>query len=557
MHFMNVTSCLGFNSETLELKSSFTKANGWFQWALREKLSETSSADIRALFQKEEDFEGKWGNQILSCIKEETLLELAGITKEELEGLKKKELSLRDKALESVLQRQVQGIVKEMGSEMLYFFDHTISLMIDFVGLQETTAREYDGQYTRSSMEAKFRLETLLAVILIPSTIFGFYMTSVGVASTAFLLTALTILSALSFILVYNRFLKPCPRDCMGLDNLNQRAKRGTDEPTFVREDILRRIETAFESGMGVLLVGKTGVGKTSLVRSLAESIEKGKCSEKLKDKQIFSCNANSFGCSYSRDGVSLNVIRDRFDRYKDEVIFFFDEIHAAFNTEGNKEKNASHDLKTFFDHFRSSIVATTDKEFKKIEDQAAFLRRFVRIDLQELQEEEIKASLYQLLHRKNKELLVDSEAIDTVIERAGKKVNASQTLLREAISKATYLSFDDLERELQELRVEKENADNAYLHHGEKKEGPSQLEAKEKELAVKKRKLEQIRKIEAVYVRVWNNSYKLADKGNRQWLENKALLKLLQDVILERKEALGLPPLLTKELIDSLVEKK
>ncbi len=549
---MNVFNCLYFkNNNQLDLKSSFLKSSEWFQWNLREQLSETPSADIKRIFRNETDFEGNWGKQILSCIKEETLLELAGIKKEQLNEYMATELTLRDNALESVMQRRAQSIVREICSHLPYFFDHMISILIDFVGLQEAMSNEYT-HYTRSAQEAKFRFERILAVILVPSTVFGFYMASVGVASFALLLTILTVLSAIISIIGYNRFLKPCPRQCPGLDNLNQLAKRGTEEPTFVREDALRRIETAFESGKGVLLVGESGVGKTSLVRSLAERIEKGECSEKIKKKQVFSCNANSINSYFGSDYVSLKEIKTRFDRYEDEVILFFDEIHAAFNL-NESGKDASNDLKTFFDRFRSIIIATTDTEFKKLEGQTAFLRRFQRIDLSELKEEDIKVSLYQLLHRKNKELLIESEAIDAIIKKANGKINKSQNLLREAVSKATYLTFEALESEIQQLQVQKKNAEHAYMHHGEKREIPSQLEVKEKELADKKNQLEKIRKIEAVYVRVWNDSYRLADKAKRQWLENKALLKLLQGVIQERKINLGLPPMLTKELIDTL----
>ncbi len=539
---------------SFDSKEPFLRARGWFQSALREQAKEVPAENIKNIFKKEDDFEGAWGKEVLSLLKEETLLDLAGISQNELSTLQTKDLSLRDRALDSVMQRKMRGVFNEMQSDFVYMVDNIITLLVETIGLQDIAGNELEQVYGRDSGSAKYHFETVLAMLLIPSTVFTYFVGKVKTPALAILLTTATVLGAISLMLFYVRFLKLCPKKCPGLDNMNEIAKRERQDPVFERRDLLEKIEAALVSGQGVLLVSKPGVGKSSLVKSLVERIERGRSSQSLCGKQIFSCNAGSFDKHNHEDSTSFNIIKSVFGRHEDQVIFFFDEIHAAFHG----DRNPSDEIKTFVDRFHSTIVATTNDGLDKFSEDKAFMRRFVRIDVNELSESELKASLYQLLRHKNRELGCDEEAMETVLTKAKEakgtsKVHAAHNTLREAIFKATHLTFDDLEREVQKLTVEQENADNGYLHHGANTEGPNELKAKNEELTQKKRQLETIRKIEKVYADVWSNSFKLADKTPRQWLENRALLNLLQKILEERKQLLGLPPKITKDLVESL----
>lgn len=130
-----------------------------------------------------------------------------------------------------------------------------------------------------------------------------------------------------------------------------------------------------------VLILGESGVGKTSIVEYLAYKIANGTCSHYLNNKVIFNLNLTSLvsGAKYRGDfEAKLQAV---IEEAKDEnVILFIDEIHTlvgAGDAEGSLD--ASNILKPYLSNGQITIIgATTNQEYrKKIFQDKALSRRF------------------------------------------------------------------------------------------------------------------------------------------------------------------------------------
>ncbi len=179
------------------------------------------------------------------------------------------------------------------------------------------------------------------------------------------------------------------------LDNfsrdLTQLAAEGDIDPIIGRDKEVLRIAQILsrKKKNNVVIVGDAGVGKSALVEKLALLISNGNCPTNLLDKRIMSLDLTSLvaGTKYrgqfeERIKVILNELQDA-----PNVIIFIDEIHTmvgAGNASGSMD--AANILKPALARGEIQCIgATTFDEYKKnIEKDAALVRRFQKIILQE-----------------------------------------------------------------------------------------------------------------------------------------------------------------------------
>lgn len=142
------------------------------------------------------------------------------------------------------------------------------------------------------------------------------------------------------------------------------------------------------------VLVGESGVGKTSIVESLAYAIVHQNVPASMLKKRILSLNLNSI--------VAGSVYRGEFEGRLDglinelkankNIILFIDELHTILGAGNSKgELDAAAILKTPLSKGEIQIIgATTTKEFSQyIEKAPGLARRFQKIDIKEPSDEE------------------------------------------------------------------------------------------------------------------------------------------------------------------------
>jgi ATP-dependent Clp protease ATP-binding subunit ClpE len=234
--------------------------------------------------------------------------------------------------------------------------------------------------------------------------------------------------------------------------NLTQLAKAGLIDPVIGRDKEIERVIEILNrrNKNNPVLIGEPGVGKTAIVEGLALRIAEGSVPAKLLNKEVYLLDVASL--------VANTGIRGQFEermkqliaelQHRKNIILFIDEIHllvGAGSAEGSMD--AGNILKPALARGELQVVgATTLKEYRQIEKDAALERRFQPVMVHEptieqaikilkgIQEkyeqfhqvkytdEAIKACV-TLSHRYIQDRFLPDKAID-LLDEAGSKVN-------------------------------------------------------------------------------------------------------------------------------------
>jgi ATP-dependent Clp protease ATP-binding subunit ClpE len=259
--------------------------------------------------------------------------------------------------------------------------------------------------------------------------------------------------------------------------NLTQAAKAGLIDPVIGRDEEVERVIEILNrrNKNNPVLIGEPGVGKTAIVEGLALKIAEGNVPSKLLNKEVYLLDVASL--------VANTGIRGQFEermkqliaelQQRKNIILFIDEIHllvGAGSAEGSMD--AGNILKPALARGELQVVgATTLKEYRAIEKDAALERRFQPVMVHEptveqaieilkgiqgkyedyhgvrYTEEAIKACV-TLSHRYIQDRFLPDKAID-LLDEAGSKMNLQ----------AGVTNTDDIEKRLKEIAAEKEKA--------------------------------------------------------------------------------------------------
>ena len=173
----------------------------------------------------------------------------------------------------------------------------------------------------------------------------------------------------------------------------NLTTKKYVTNPAIARdEEINKMILILLSPEKSVVLTGKAGIGKTSIVEGLNYRIQRKNVPDALLHTQIFKINTSSLLGTYNEDGneeAKLQLLINEIIGKKD-IILFIDEIHSLVTASRNGEVDFLNMLKPGLDRGDIKVIgATTTKEFEEylLKDKA-FLRRFERVEVEEPDQE-------------------------------------------------------------------------------------------------------------------------------------------------------------------------
>lgn len=170
--------------------------------------------------------------------------------------------------------------------------------------------------------------------------------------------------------------------------NLTSLAKEGKLDPIIGRdEEISRAIQIlSRRTKNNPVVIGRAGVGKTSLVEGLAQRIVRDEVPESLRGKQLYNLELSSLVAGAKYKGEFEERLKGVLDDIDDTVIIFIDEVHMLLGLGGSGQgsMDASNILKPKLAKGLRCISATTLDEYKIIEKDPALARRFQPIILSE-----------------------------------------------------------------------------------------------------------------------------------------------------------------------------
>jgi ATP-dependent Clp protease ATP-binding subunit ClpC len=171
--------------------------------------------------------------------------------------------------------------------------------------------------------------------------------------------------------------------------NLTLAAARGELDPVVGRDDVIEQTldVLAKREGNNPCLVGVSGVGKTSVVRGLAQRIADGRDVQALDDRLVIQIPIGELIAGTAVRGAlagRVAQIRKEVLAARGRVVLFFDEIHQLFVGEAAEE--ISSELKLSLARGELPCIgATTLEEFQKaIGHDAALTRRFGLVEVEE-----------------------------------------------------------------------------------------------------------------------------------------------------------------------------
>lgn len=204
-------------------------------------------------------------------------------------------------------------------------------------------------------------------------------------------------------------------------------ARAFTDNPLIGREREFRKMCAGLmDEEKSLIIHGKSGVGKTTLVKGLAYKIQKGTSPEIFRDKQIVEVSGTEMvsGCRY------VGMVEERLKNIINavqragNVILFIDEIHTLMGLGQGSESNndVSNILKPYLGDGRLKIIgATTTEEYNIILDNAAFARRFNGLEILEPKDSEVLEILKSVIenYQKNKNITIpyDSDITSLLLD--------------------------------------------------------------------------------------------------------------------------------------------
>jgi len=179
--------------------------------------------------------------------------------------------------------------------------------------------------------------------------------------------------------------------------NLTLAAARGELDPVFGREaEIDRTLDVLAKRQENCpCLVGPAGVGKTSLVRGLAQRIADGRDVASLDDRVVIEIDAASLLAGTGTRGAlaeRMAQIKAEVARSEQRIVLFFDELHAVLSA----DEEAASELRVALARGELSCIgATTPEDYRRVvAPDAALARRMAAIEVAELAPDEALLAL-------------------------------------------------------------------------------------------------------------------------------------------------------------------
>jgi ATP-dependent Clp protease ATP-binding subunit ClpE len=173
--------------------------------------------------------------------------------------------------------------------------------------------------------------------------------------------------------------------------NVTDGARAGLIDPVIGREQEVKRvIETLNRRNKNnPVLIGEPGVGKTAIAEGLALQIVEGNVPVKLQNKEIYLLDVASLVANTGMRGQFEEKMKQLISelQQRKNVILFVDEIHllVGAGTAESSQMDAGNILKPALARGELQLIgATTLKEYRQIEKDAALERRFQPVMVKE-----------------------------------------------------------------------------------------------------------------------------------------------------------------------------
>ena len=177
--------------------------------------------------------------------------------------------------------------------------------------------------------------------------------------------------------------------------NLNKLAENGKIDPIIGRKKEIANIEKVFARRKcnNVILVGKSGVGKTALVEGLAKMVQERTAPVSLIDYKFFCLNVNELISGTNLRGMFEERVGKVFNELKNikNSVLFIDDAHSLINDRKNDDYSFIELIEeNISDNSVKLILATNEKGYKTIlQSGQNIMRKFQKVAIEGTNEDE------------------------------------------------------------------------------------------------------------------------------------------------------------------------
>jgi ATP-dependent Clp protease ATP-binding subunit ClpC len=252
--------------------------------------------------------------------------------------------------------------------------------------------------------------------------------------------TAMNINGRLVYMSLCDQCFEDLQRESKVTESLNQFSKDLTDyaregklDPVIGREKEIDRVVHILSRRKknNPVLIGEPGVGKTAIVEGLAQKLYEGSVPEPLRNKRLVSLDLAAMIAGTAHRGSfekRLKEIIEEVIKTKGQVILFIDELHTligAGSAQGSMD--AANILKPYLARGELQLIgATTVKEYRIIEKDAALERRFQQIMVDEPSYEHTKRILQGLRksYEDHHQIKITNDAIESAVRLSSRYIS-------------------------------------------------------------------------------------------------------------------------------------
>lgn len=269
------------------------------------------------------------------------------------------------------------------------------------------------------------------------------------------------VLSLLSLSITYPLW-RPFPSCLPRVENWSEKYASGQLEIGVERKEIVEKLAHCLKLSP-VLIVGKAGVGKTEIVKSLVQQIEQGAYLEFQGSKVFYLNTADLVNHTdwLPRAHSPISYLSQAIDGHRDKMILVFDDIHLSHRLKETISVQIKMTLDSPKTNFPKLIGITDIEEYKMLSD--SFKQRFRVIHMSEPSSDEVA----RILEAKTPpDIIADPNVFKLIAERS-KNLNEAIYLLKRCVEKVS----DHFKEERQMVVHMKEHMYRSSLKKGEEKE--------------------------------------------------------------------------------------
>lgn len=321
---------------------------------------------------------------------------------------------------------------------------------------------------SESDVNADFKGQKIMMLVSFFSLLSSALLPLIGEALGGIIIGG-TLLCIAALSIVYPYF-RPAPVNLPHAENWTKQFQQGKLFVSGGRKKSLDELAETLIANKSVkthpMLIGKTGIGKTEMIKAFVQAIERGDYPE-LKGMQVFYINtANLVNNSdpYGGGNKVLSGLSEAMGRHRDKIILVLDELHLACQKRDSSV--LSEQLKTRLDtgngNFPHVIGITTAEEFyRDIHlNNAAFARRFKRINIDNTEDAETLEILNNTVLQQAPKVILENGALHALLQKTKETFSedaaqpaTSLKILAKCIQKTTESQKSQLEEKIEKVR--------------------------------------------------------------------------------------------------------